>query len=145
MGLFDFLKKKKDEDLDDLGDLGDLGGNLGPEPAFPERGTSSQAPMGMPGVPEGKAFGQTPPTGTAGRDQLFTQQAPPPPLGTPQPQMQSQQPGPQTRDSGNIRAIADMLRNKMDTISTRLDSLRASVDRINDRIQYIERYLIGKR
>jgi len=33
----------------------------------------------------------------------------------------------------------------MDMIATKIDSLKASVDRLNERMEYIERYLIGRR
>jgi len=50
MALFDFLKKKKEEDL------GGLGPDFGPEPAFPGAGGEMQGmgqmpPGGMPGLP----------------------------------------------------------------------------------------------
>jgi hypothetical protein len=168
MALFDFLKKKKEDDLGDLG--GDLGADFGAEPAFPGAGGNAGMPNmpnmpgmggpipgmpsgGIPGMPNmqgGNMFGQD----MGGGAQGF--QMPPPPPGMAQPMsptsisfqpqpFQQQQSFGQSQGAGSdSRMIADMVRNQIDVVVTRLDSLKASVDRINERLEYIERYLIRR-
>lgn len=113
MGIFDFLKKKKDEDLGDLG--GDLGGNFGPEPAFP----NAQAGAGTP--------------------QLFSDQQMPPPPGM-QPSSMSMnlaQPNQGIVQSGSM----DLLASRIEVISSKIDALRTSLERLNEKLDYIERFL----
>lgn len=136
MALFNFLKKKKEDDF------GDLGGDFGPEPAFPGAG-------GMPGMPESRAMqpGAVPPGPATGRQDLFTNEPQMPQPMTPTPmQFQPQQPQMQQQGfGGDMRAVTDIFRSQIDVVVSRLDSLKASVDRVNDRMEYIERYLVGRR
>lgn len=161
MALFDFLKKKEEP-------AGDLGPDFGPEPAFPGAGGM---PPGMPGMPPmggmpgmggqmpgmqgmppmgGDMFGQGP-GGQRGGAQFFgepqMQQGPPMQPMTPTTiSFQPQQPqgfGPQP-GFGESRS-SDVLRGQIDVVLTKLDSLKASIDRLNERMEYIERYLIGRR
>jgi hypothetical protein len=120
MGLFDFLKRKKDDDLEDFG------GGFGPEPAFPKTGTRE-----ISGIPQTSA--ESP--------QLFSNQAMPPPPGTPPVpapvSMNLSQPMQERHASGNIELIA----SRIEVISSKIDSLRASMERLNEKLDYIERFL----
>jgi hypothetical protein len=137
MGMFDFLKRKGKED--ELG--GDFG--LGPEPAFPEAGG------GMPGVPSMTAFGgpgmppEGMPQGMPGTAPVFGRQAPTP--MAPMSIQMSQPSYPQQQQQMDTRTMSDMVRNQMDTISYKIDSLRTSIDRLADKLDFIERYLAGRR
>jgi hypothetical protein len=149
MGIFDFLKKKKEDDL------GDLGADLGPEPAFPgaamqgipEMQGGAQGGMpGLPGAPTGMG-GMPGVGGFGGAPQLFGQQAAPPPppqqMMTPT-AMQLSQPGNYGAGYGAQQG-GDVLASRVEVLSSKLDSLRTSIDRINDKLDYIERLLVGGR
>jgi hypothetical protein len=161
MALFDFLKRKgKDEDLGDLGMPG-AGGEFPPiDTGFPGPDMGGMPGMqGMQGMPQQRGY----PPQMQGQGMGMPQRAPqgypgqefsiPPaiqpiniPLG-PQQQYGAPQYGPQQYNppQNDMRAVSDMVRNQIDVISSKFDSMKATLDRINERLDYIEKYLIGRR
>jgi hypothetical protein len=142
MGLFDIFKKKTPEE--EFGEMPELGGE-----GFPPIETGFPGPEmgGMPGVPRGRGFPPPmgPPTG-----------APQMPPATVPPAMQPIQPvsmqfsgpygmPPQPQPQMDIRQVSDMVRSQVEVLSSKIDTMRATLDRINERLDYIERYLIGRR
>ncbi|MDD5182491.1 MAG: hypothetical protein PHC66_05000 [Candidatus Nanoarchaeia archaeon] len=141
MGIFDFFKKKTDEDL------GDLGADLGPEPAFPGGEMPSMQGAGglggMPGNAPGN-YGGTP-GNFGGAPPLFAEQAAPPPPPMTGPSSMSIPMGQPGQGYGGQHVNSDILASRVEVISSKLDALRTSVDRINEKLDYIERMLVGGR
>ncbi|HDQ59738.1 MAG TPA: hypothetical protein ENN30_00935 [Candidatus Woesearchaeota archaeon] len=137
MGLFDFLKKKKDEDDDldldspEFGETPDLADPLGGSP--PDVGGMpgvGQRPMQqMPGVP-----GQAPLFGT--EPEQPSQMDVPPPMTRPGfGQQQMAPPGPPPE--------FESMQHSLNLLASRLDAIKVSIDRLTDKIEYLERYLMG--
>ena len=128
MGLFDFLKKNKEDELGDLGgDFGEPGAGLGmPGPG----GVPPPRPGAVGGVPGSPAlFG--------GAEQ---QPVPPPPAQpiSPTPINLGPQPVQIQRTPGMDIA------SKIEVLNSKIDSLRIAIERVNDRLEFLERFLKGR-
>ena len=163
MGIFDFLKRKdEDEDLDldspEFGETPNLAGTgrqrMGQPPGTAGRGTpGSGIPgtpgSGIPGTPGGRMSG-TPGNETPGRSPLFGAE-PSVPSGTPsatapgttQP-MQQPGFGQRYQQPPGAPPEVEATRNSIQLIISKLDGLKVSIDRLNDRLEYLERSLIGR-
>jgi len=138
MALFDLFKKKKDE-FEDLGMPESMGGDFPPiDTGYPGPDMGGLPPMGPP---QGRGFPQ--PQNIPSQYQGFIPQ-PIQPISIPMsgPQQYGQMPQQQQFD---MRTFNDMFRSQVDLIVSKVDSMKATLDRINERLDYIERYLIGRR
>ena len=160
MGLFDFLKKKSDEDFGEDTGIGGMQGTqgMGGMPQTPGmQGTQGMGGMpqtpGMQGTQGMGGMPQVPGIGGIPRSPGMNQTQQPPQLfGAPEAQPQGLPPPieptpihfyPQQRTQQQADSI-QILKSGMDVLSSKMDSLKAAMDRINERLDYIEKYIMRR-
>ncbi len=132
MGIFNFLKRKKDDEFSDS----EFDSNFGSDKSFDE---------GMPGVPRG-SLGRK----DTSHSQNFgmsesTQSTQQMPQHTPQQPSQSSISFSQQHQQNRRRDFeSESLKDKMEVLSSKIDLLKNSLENINQRLDRIENYFMRR-